>query len=650
MTSRKYEMTLSLSVIDHLGFNLYSSTPAVLSEVVANAWDADAENVDIVFSKDRVTITDDGHGMSLSDINERFLTVGYRRRDHQAVLTPKRKRHVMGRKGIGKLSLFAIADTIRVESAKKKGDKNGFVMRAEDIRSAATSKRTYYPRSVPASSIKIDKGTRVTITSLNTRATALTERALRTRIARRFSIIGTENKFTVSINGKPIGVEDRDYFSKIEFLWSIGDVGDRYEKHATSAKQKVRLDGVIDQPKGFVVSGWVGTVDERKSIEEINNTVILLAWGKLIQEDVLSAVQAGGLYTKYLLGELRADFLDVDDEDDITTSDRQRLKEDDPRYHQILEWFRQNVLNVVEANWGDWRGAAALETALEIPEVKAWHDSLSTDSKRFAGQLFAKIGKFPKDNEAEKRELYKYTILAFEKLRLREALTAIEGIEDNADMSVIQAVFDGIDELEALGYYDIAKGRLEVIEAFSKIVPEQKERVIQQYLYDHLWLLHPSWERSATNAQIEQAVNKEFRKIDTKLSPEEKAGRVDIRYRTAAGKHIVIELKKYEASVNIYTLLNQIEKYRSALRKLLETKFPNEPREIEVIVLHGRPLSPQSVEGVQRTELLRAQSARAIPYDTLIKESLDAYRDYLEVNKRLSKLAETIESLSPHEP
>lgn len=649
MAAPKYEMTLSLSVIDHLGLNLYSSTPAVLSEVVANAWDADAENVDIVYRADRVTITDDGSGMSLKEMNEKFLTVGYRRRETEGAVTAKHKRHVMGRKGIGKLSLFAIADTIRVESVKKTKDgveKNGFVMKADDIRSAAKAEKPYYPKAIPPSSVKIDRGTRITITDLNSRATALGERALRVRLARRFSIIGAEFKFKVTVNGDPIGVEDRGYFQKVEFLWSIGDVGDRYEKQASAAKQKVRLDGVIDESKNFRVSGWVATVDERKSIEDVNNTVVLLAWGKLIQEDVLGAIQAGGLYTKYLIGELRADFLDVDDEPDITTSDRQRLKEDDPRYEQILEWFNKNVLRVVEANWSAWRGAAALETALEIPEVKAWHDTLSKDSKRFAGQLFAKIGKLPKDNEQEKRELYKYTILAFEKLRLREALTAIDEIEDDASLSVFQAVFSGIDELEAVGYYDIVRGRLEVIEKFRDIVPAQREKVIQTYLFEHLWLLHPSWERSATNAQLEQAVDKEFKKIDAKLTAEEKAGRVDIRYRTAAGKHIIIELKRYDATVKVADLVDQIQKYRSALKKLLETKFPKEPRAIEVIVLHGKPLSPQSMSESERTRILDALDARAIPYDTLIQEAQDSYKAYLEVNKQLAKLAETIDSLS----
>ena len=45
--SEKYKMTISLNILNHLGINLYSNIPAVLSEVVANSWDADAETVEI---------------------------------------------------------------------------------------------------------------------------------------------------------------------------------------------------------------------------------------------------------------------------------------------------------------------------------------------------------------------------------------------------------------------------------------------------------------------------------------------------------------------------------------------------------------------------------------------------------------------------
>ena len=45
--SNKFVMSLSLNVLNHLGINLYSNIPAVLSEIVANSWDADAETVKI---------------------------------------------------------------------------------------------------------------------------------------------------------------------------------------------------------------------------------------------------------------------------------------------------------------------------------------------------------------------------------------------------------------------------------------------------------------------------------------------------------------------------------------------------------------------------------------------------------------------------
>ena len=58
---QQYWMTLSLNILNHLGINLYSSVPAVLSEVVANAWDADAKIVDIWIDEDNkeISITDD---------------------------------------------------------------------------------------------------------------------------------------------------------------------------------------------------------------------------------------------------------------------------------------------------------------------------------------------------------------------------------------------------------------------------------------------------------------------------------------------------------------------------------------------------------------------------------------------------------------
>ena len=72
------EMRISLNALEHLGINLYSTVPAVLSEIVANAWDADATQVCVDLDREQISITDNGMGMTRADVIDRFLMVGFR--------------------------------------------------------------------------------------------------------------------------------------------------------------------------------------------------------------------------------------------------------------------------------------------------------------------------------------------------------------------------------------------------------------------------------------------------------------------------------------------------------------------------------------------------------------------------------------------
>ena len=69
--------------------------------------------------------------------------------------------------------------------------------------------------------------------------------------------------------------------------------------------------------------------------------------GRLFHENILDKVNDGRLYTKYLTGQIEAEFLDRDDRPDIATSDRQRIQEDDPRYDALLSFLRSS-LSLVE--------------------------------------------------------------------------------------------------------------------------------------------------------------------------------------------------------------------------------------------------------------------------------------------------------------
>jgi HSP90 family molecular chaperone len=216
-----YVLTLDLRVLDHLGINLYSNAAAVLSEAVANAWDADAQMVKVDISVPQISIEDDGIGMTLSQVNERFLKTGYDKRTQEGETSPA-GRAFMGRKGIGKLALFSIAEAIEVHT-RSGNEEHAFKMTTSGVRQAIAAGEQYYPQPVafqgPA------KGTRIILRKLKKKRTTTSVPALRKRIARRFSVIGlTEhsNRFAVEINGKPVGPEDREDLRALEFLWEFG--------------------------------------------------------------------------------------------------------------------------------------------------------------------------------------------------------------------------------------------------------------------------------------------------------------------------------------------------------------------------------------------------------------------------------------------
>lgn len=650
-----YKMTLSLNVLEHLGLNLYSNIPAVLSEVVANSWDADAENVAIKIDKDdgKIVIVDDGHGMTLEDINGKYLTVGYRRRAHpDEAITPKHKRKVMGRKGIGKLSLFSIAKVIEVHTVKA-DRKRGFKMTLDEVRKAITEgSGTYVPLPIDDKADDLKCGTRLVLMDLK-KEIHHTEGPLRKRLARRFSVIGKENLFSVEINRAPIGISDRDYFHKVQYLWRYGEDSEKYKSLCSKAEYDEDRDAVLPgQP--YKVSGWIGTVAESgdlkdKEGEDNLNKIVVLIRGKLAQEDILEGFPEGGLYSKYLIGEICADFLDEDDKDDIATTSRQKIIEDDPRY-QALRSFIYVELKHIQNKWTDLRNTEGAKKALEIPQIKEWFDSLGKDHKRKAESLFGRINRLTVDAPDEKRRLFKYGVLAFESLKYKENLDALERLSIEK-LEEFAEVFAGLDDMEASLYYQIVRDRIEVIKKLQEKVEENVlEKVIQKHLFDHLWLLDPTWERGTTTPLMEKQVTEELGKIDAGLSKDEKASRLDIKYKTTSGKHVIIELKRADRTVNTNDLSKQIGKYRNALQKILNT-VKRGSEQVEFVCVVGREPSDWKDEGGKERshKILEADNARIVFYQELIENAYKGYQRFIEKSEDAGKIYKLIQSIDTGE-
>lgn len=656
MTASKFSITLSLNVLNHLGMNLYSNVPAILSEVVANAWDADAQLVDIkINSKDKIiTVTDDGHGMTEKDLNSKFLTVGYMRREREAI-TPKFKRKVMGRKGIGKLSLFSIANTIEVHSVKD-GQKNGLIMRLDEIQNVikAHGSAVYNPQPVDPNKITIKGGTQIILTDLR-KDISRTQTFLRKRLARRFAVIGKASKFTVSVDQENISIQDRDYFKKLQYLWTFGPQPDiqEYIDNATNVEKYKHLDDGQFESEGvkYSVSGWIGTFaysGDAKTEDESLNNISVIVRGKLAQEDILSEFGDAGVYATYLIGEVQADFLDVDDKGDIATSSRQRLIEDDPRYLALKNYLNEKLAQI-RTVWTAYRNSEGEAEARKNPVIDDWFKELGTDTRSKAKSLFGKINQMTIDEKA-KSKLFVHGVLAFESFRYKDQLNALDNISVN-DLGALATIFQNFDDIEANMFYQITKERIAVIDALrQKLSDDVREKVMQEHIFRHLWLLDPMWERATETAIMEQQVRKEFDGIAAGLNDEETKGRLDIKYKNTAGKHVIIELKRASVSITTEEIIKQIRKYIKALEKCLQ-KAGRENEPIEAVVILGRePTDWQDSKERERSrQMLAAIDARVLIYDSMLDQAYRAYEKYIEKNREVSKLAKILDSLDVNE-
>ena len=486
------ELTITLNVLKDLGINLYSNMAAVLAEAVANAWDADAKNVSITTSERKIVIQDDGHGMTREDIQNKYLTVGYQRREGNNDKTPT-GRAVMGRKGIGKLSLFSIAGCIEVHSSKDR-EKTSFLMNRDNIQKDAKKNKPYQPEII-ASPKDFSKGTRIILTNTHKSVNQRTLNPLRQRLARRFSVIGG-NTFNVSINDEKVSPEDRGYYSKIQYIWHYGKKGKNYASLCNNVKDD-RKEKRSENSDHYQIEGWIGTTHESGDVKTGDgddlNKIVVMVRGKLAHEDILPKVPQGRMFSKYIMGELHADFLDNEYED-IATSSRQGFREDDERFQELIVFLREE-LNHIGNQWTNWRNEDGVEKAIElIPALRQWIDDLSHDAKRHARSLFGKIYTMHV-KEQDRKELIKNGVLAFAKLRIKDNLDELDSVIDNPQ--VLKVLFANINSVEEVIYADIVRQRLKAIKVLEDLLKRKSiEKEIQKHLFDSLWLLDPAWGKS----------------------------------------------------------------------------------------------------------------------------------------------------------
>lgn len=361
-----FHFNISLSVLNHLGRNLYRSFSTVLGEAISNSWDADAENVYITIDREKsiFTIEDDGCGMTSDDFQNKFLKVGYSKRQNN-ISESKKGRPFIGRKGIGKLALLSCAEKIHIFSKTEKTPLIKGMIDNTKLDKAITEDSDYYkleetnPDFYNKRLNEKSKGTLLVFENVNQGINNKVE-YLRKIIALFFRFSTIDPNFNIYVNNEKITDEDlEDVLKNTQFVWNINDTkGDSYLDKANERIKKeyrnIRLP--IDLDNKDTLKGFFITVDKPSSLK-IRGTgeslsVDLYVNGRLREQDIMKHIPTHRIPQSYLYGQIH--YNSLDDGIDRFTSSREGVKADDPKLNNLLEKLKEAILKIFD-QWDEFR-------------------------------------------------------------------------------------------------------------------------------------------------------------------------------------------------------------------------------------------------------------------------------------------------------
>ncbi|MDD4437059.1 MAG: ATP-binding protein [Tissierellia bacterium] len=359
-----FTFNISLSVLNHLGRNLYRNFITVLGEAISNSWDADAKDVWITIDRDNghLIIKDNGNGMTSDDFQNKFLKIGYSKRK-EGIKTTILGRPFIGRKGIGKLALLSCAKRIHVVTKTIDTDWVGGIIDNRDLDDAIKDDlipEEYELETLDRSNIleygdDLEKGTIIYFEDLHDGIRNRVE-YIRKLVALffRFSLI--DNSFKIHINGEPVTLNElNDLSLNTQFVWQINEIDDPYlkEKIAPSRDQIKEYKNITSY---LQINGFIASVIKPSKLKIPNTdetvTVDLYVNGRLREKDILKHIPTTRIVESYLYGQIHFD--DLDNGDDRFTSSREGVLSDDPLFKNLLEEIK-NIIQAILSDWDKWR-------------------------------------------------------------------------------------------------------------------------------------------------------------------------------------------------------------------------------------------------------------------------------------------------------
>lgn len=369
MKYKEYKLNIDPRILELLGPSLYTNIYYVLAELIANAYDADANNVYIIVNKDNITVEDDGKGMSYSngDITKYLNVAAVSRNTDEESLTPL-KRRKMGRKGVGKLAALSVSENVLIKTISN-GEKSGFILSRHindnNLLSPIADEQIVFEKVSGNGTSVIMQNPQYKLHN--------TLKAIKRNLLKIFPLVNEDFKIHLirDKDEEVIDNFDKEMISELSSMITLGDEFEHlneyfktpYKNEIAELCQNRPLVTIpinmndkygIEHAYNVEIKGWIGNyVSTRGRKVELtdfpDNFISLYANQKMGEFNLLPIVGQNRLNEVFVVGQLHVDIFELTELPDMALSNRQGYKTDDPRYQAVIDYVKKTLLpDIVE--------------------------------------------------------------------------------------------------------------------------------------------------------------------------------------------------------------------------------------------------------------------------------------------------------------
>ena len=539
-------------IVEDLGLNLYTSLSRVFVEFVANAYDADSSDVKISLDKDgikkarkemkeqyekekrdkevsgetleplatrtlpenlKIVIEDTGHGMSRDDLDSKFLVAGRRRRQEEPETkgrSPK-GRPLMGRKGIGKLAGFGVAQVIEVVT-RKSGEP--YASRIVLDYKQLVKKRDAHEIEVPDERLDdggdfSKSGTRVVLSRLFYDPLKSRPETIEQEIGEHFMFVQS-SEFAIELNGEPIQAPSRTH----AYAWP------EPEKVAVN---KLVSRSVPREGGGEIVFKYrIRFTGKKQALPAAKRGVRVYAQKRLAATPSLLGADTnmhGFRMTDYLDGVVEADFIDKEEADYIAT-DRQSLRWESPLLSGMYDFLGKEIKEACK----QYQRKRDEEAKKVVEEDQFTNEEIekydfSKKDKRLAVQIAALLEGASKQGVDDPGYKNKLPILV-RSVGHGSILTAISALAEEGKPELHRVAVEVAkltkDELDQ--FITVVKARIKAIGTLRRIVDDvdfkkqDNEKTMQTLFEKCPWIIDPTYSQFLTADQTVDTLVKRLAK------------------------------------------------------------------------------------------------------------------------------------------